>query len=67
MKKSDKIFKQNKKIKKKNNKNWMSILKLAYDVRPKETVKILNQIIVKDSQLIKLAKILKKINHEKEY
>ena len=62
MKKSDKIFKQIENIRKKNNKNWMSILKLAYDVRPKETVKILNQIIVKDSQLIKLAKILKKIN-----
>ncbi len=62
MKKSDKIFKQIENVRKKNNKNWMSILKLAYDVRPKETVKILNQIIVKDSQLIKLAKILKKIN-----
>ena len=62
MKKSDKIFKQIENVRKKNNKNWMSILKLAYDVRPKETVKILNQIIVKDSQLIKLAKILNKIN-----
>ena len=62
MKKSDKIFKQIENVRKKNNKNWMSILKLAYDVRPKETVKILNQIIVKDAQLIKLAKILKKIN-----
>lgn len=57
-----KIIQQIENVRKKNNKNWMSILKLAYDVRPKETVKILNQIIVKDSQLIKLAKILKKIN-----
>tara|TARA_B100000989_G_C19398752_1_gene408984 strand:- start:500 stop:694 length:195 start_codon:yes stop_codon:yes gene_type:complete len=62
MKKSDKIFKQIENVRKKNNKNWMAMLKLAYDVRPKETVKILNQIIVKDAQLIKLAKILKKIN-----
>ena len=37
----------------------MAILKLAYDARPKETLKILDQILIKDSQLINLAKKLK--------
>ena len=58
-KKSNQVFKQIENLKKRNNKNWMAILKLAYDVRPKETLKILDQILKKDSQLINLAKKLK--------
>ena len=58
-KKSDQVFKQIENVRKRNNKNWMAILKLAYDARPKETLKILDQILKKDSQLINLAKKLK--------
>ena len=58
-KKSDQVFKQIENVRKRNNKNWMAILKLAYDARPKETLKILDQILIKDSQLINLAKKLK--------
>ena len=58
-KKSNQVFKQIENVRKRNNKNWMAILKLAYDVRPKETLKILDQILKKDSQLINLAKKLK--------
>ena len=65
MKKSDKIFKQIENVRKKNNKNWMSILKLAYDVRPKETVKILNQIIrqnrLTDFEPVSLVNSVKKV------
>lgn len=58
-KKSDQVFKQIENLRKRNNKNWMAILKLAYDARPKETLKILDQILKKDSQLINLAKKLR--------
>ena len=56
---SEKIFQQIENVRKNNNKNWMAILKLAYSTRPKETVKILDQILKKDSKLISLAKKLK--------
>ena len=56
------IFKNIENIRKKNNKNWMDLLRLAYQVKPKETVSILSKILRKDKELIKLATKLKKIS-----
>ena len=55
------IFKSIENVRKKNNKNWMDLLRLAYDVKPKETILILSKILKKDGELIKLASKLKKI------
>ena len=57
-KKINNIFKQIENTRKKNNSNWMSLLKIAYESNPKETIKILNKILKKDQTLIKLAKSL---------
>lgn len=59
---SNKLFKSIENIRKNNNKNWMDLLRLAYKNDPKNTIKILNNILTKDSQLIKIAKQLKKKN-----
>lgn len=57
-----KIFSEIEKIRGKNNKNWMNLLRLSYDLKPKETLEIINQILNKDEKLISLAKKLKKIS-----
>ena len=59
---SNKLFKKIETIRKNNNKNWMDLLRLAYKNDPKSTVKILNNILTKDNQLIKIAKQLRKKN-----
>ena len=59
---SNKLFKKIETIRKNNNKNWMDLLRLAYKNDPKNTVKILNNILTKDNQLIKIAKQLRKKN-----
>jgi hypothetical protein len=56
----NKIFSQIENVRKKNNKNWMDLLRLSYQNDPKNTLKILNNILKKDSQLVKLAKQLNK-------
>ena len=61
-KKIKKIFNEIEKIRSKNNKNWMNLLRLSYDLKPKETIKIINQILNKDEKLISLAKKLKKLS-----
>ena len=55
-----KVFNEIEKIRSKNNKNWMNLLRLSYDVKPKETIEIINQILNKDEKLISLAKKLTK-------
>lgn len=60
-KKSLLVFKNIENIRKKNNKNWIDLLRLAYEVKPKETKMILTKILTKDKELIKLASKLKKI------
>ena len=55
-----KIFKNIEKIRKKNNKNWIDILRLAFKHSPNEAKKIFKQIVNKDKKLIKLAKDLHK-------
>ena len=57
-----KVFNEIEKIRSKNNKNWMNLLRLSYDLKPKETIKIINQILNKDEKLISLAKKLKKLS-----
>lgn len=65
MKNTKSIFKNIEKVRKANNKNWMDLLRLAYDSNPQETIKILSKILRKDSSLIKLAKNLTKITKNK--
>ena len=57
-----KIFDEIEKIRSKNNKNWMNLLRLSYDLKPKETIEIINQKLNKDEKLISLAKKLKKLS-----
>lgn len=57
---SSKIFKDIENVRKKNNKNWMDLLRLAYELSPKKTATILSKILSKDQKLIRLAKKLKK-------
>ena len=57
-----KVFNEIEKIRSKNNKNWMNLLRLSYDVKPKETIEIINQILNKDEKLIFLAKKLTKLS-----
>ena len=56
----NKIFKNIEKIRSKNNKNWIDILRLAFKHSPNEAKKIFKQIVNKDKKLIKLAKDLHK-------
>jgi len=56
----EKIFKSIEKLRSKNNKNWIDILRLAFKYSPSEAKKIFKQIVNKDKQLIKLAKDLHK-------
>ena len=57
-----KVFNEIEKIRSKNNKNWMNLLRLSYDVKPKETIEIINQILNKDEKLISLAKKLTRLS-----
>ena len=54
------IFNKIEKVRSKNNKNWMDLLRLSYEYAPEKTLKILSKIIIKDQTLVKLAKKLKK-------
>jgi hypothetical protein len=58
MKKTNQLIKQIEKIRSKNNKNWMDILRLALDLDYNRTVKILKQIHKYDT---KISKIVNKI------
>ena len=55
-----KIFKEIKNLRSKNNKNWMDLLRLSFEIDPKKTIKIIQNILSKDEKLIKLANKLKK-------
>ena len=48
------------KVRKKNNKNWMDILKLAFLSDPKKTAKIFSRIYKEDKLISKLSKKLTK-------
>ena len=55
-----KIINQIENIRKKNNKNWMVILRIAIDKSPKETSKIMSNIYRDDNKISKLVKKLSK-------
>ena len=59
-KKYEKVFNNIEKVRSKNNKNWIDILRLAFKHSPKEAKIIIKAIVKKDKQLIKLAKDLHK-------
>jgi hypothetical protein len=56
-----KIIDSIEKCRKKNNSNWMNILRLAYSKAPEESVKIFAEIYKDDRKISKLAKKLTKI------
>lgn len=58
--KSLKLLNQIQKIRSKNNKNWMDILRLAFENSPNEASKIFLEIYKEDKQISKLAKQLTK-------
>lgn len=55
-----KIINRIEKIRSKNNKNWMNILRLAFKNSPKNTAKIMAEIYKEDNRISKLAKKLTK-------
>mgnify|MGYP006122046871 FL=1 len=46
-------------VRKKNNSNWMDILRIAFKFSPKETAKVMSKIYFQDSKISKLSKKLK--------
>ena len=62
LKKSIKLINQMQKIRSKNNKNWMDIVKLALQLDFNSTAKILNQIYKEDSRIGKITKKIKNLN-----
>ena len=50
-----KVINQIEKTRGKNNKNWMDILRLAFDHSPKEASKILKEIYKEDKKISSLA------------
>jgi hypothetical protein len=53
-----KIIDQIEKVRSKNNKNWMDILRLAYKYAPREAANILREIYREDKKISSLAKKL---------
>jgi len=55
-----KILNKIEKIRGKNNKNWMDILRLSFNLDPQKTAKILSKIYEDDQRISRLAKKLTK-------
>ena len=55
-----KVINQIEQVRKKNNKNWMDILRVAFKYAPKEAANILSKIYKDDRRISKLAKKLTK-------
>ena len=55
-----KIIDEVENVRKKNNKNWMDILRVAFSSDPKKTAKIFSRIYRDDKLISKLAKKLTK-------
>jgi hypothetical protein len=53
-----KIIKQIENIRKKNNINWMNILRLAFKKSPKSAAKIMSKIYIDDNKISQLVKKL---------
>ena len=57
----NKIINQIQNVRKKNNQNWMDILRLAFKSDPKQASRILSSIYKEDKKISNLAKKLTKI------
>jgi hypothetical protein len=57
----NKVIDQIQNVRKKNNQNWMDILRLAFESNPKKASKILGFIYKEDKKISNLAKKLTKI------
>ena len=55
-----KIISSIEKVRRKNNKNWMDILRLAFAAEPKKTAEIFSKIYKEDKLISKLARKLTK-------
>lgn len=53
------ILKKIENVRKKNNVNWMTILKIALEHNPNQTLRVMKKIHQKDSQISKLFKKIK--------
>ncbi|CAN1593475.1 hypothetical protein MCEME31_00196 [Candidatus Pelagibacterales bacterium] len=53
-----KIISQIENIRKKNNVNWMNILRIAFENNPKKTAKIMSKIYIDDRKISHLVKKL---------
>jgi len=58
--KSNRLINDIESVRKKNNTNWMDILRIAFKYSPKETAKIMSKIYSEDSKISRLSKKLKK-------
>ena len=58
IKKNLKIIDQIEKLRSRNNRNWMDILRVAFRHSPKESAKILKEILDMDKKLLKISKKL---------
>jgi hypothetical protein len=54
------VIDQIEKVRSKNNKNWMNILRLAFKNSPKDSAKIMAEIYRQDNKISQLAKKLTK-------
>tara|TARA_B100001248_G_C27251343_1_gene393944 strand:+ start:343 stop:534 length:192 start_codon:yes stop_codon:yes gene_type:complete len=52
------VINQIENIRKKNNKNWMNVLRLAFKHSPKKAAKIMREIYLEDNRISKLVKKL---------
>mgnify|MGYP001171850542 CR=1 FL=1 len=55
-----KVIKKIENIRKKNNVNWMNLLRLAFRHSPKQAAKIMSNIYIDDAKISKLVKKLSK-------
>ena len=60
MNKYIKIINKIEKIRSKNNKSWMDILRFSFNNSPKETAKLMSRIYKSDAKISKLVKKLTK-------
>ena len=61
MKKNNIIINKIEKVRSKNNKNWMDLLRLAFKYSPKEAKKILKKINDHDKEISKLFQEISKL------
>jgi hypothetical protein len=49
-----KIINQIENVRKKNNRNWMNLLRIAFEYAPKETASVMKKINIADKKISKL-------------